>query len=398
MPERLKIALLTDNFPGSGGVGGIGTYSRSVGDELVRLGHEVHVFTGASVRKIQHKNSNGLNLWECPHWGQRRDMPLINAVEFTIKYKARAEELDRYAMMTAVRKAAANRRFDLIESPEFSALAGLMDKGKYAARLAVRLHGSTSQWRPSNQAAGLTPMDEREKSLALAADVLTVPTLNARQTTERLWNCSLDRAVVIGNPVRNGVPPKFAGPNSCSGVYFGRLEPRKGVDTIATAIGLVRKQFPNFRLHFIGTDNSWPDGTQSSQIIRQKAAQNGGEAGVEIHPSRFGADLVSAAQNAAFCVFPSRAESFGLVMLEAMAWGVPTIVSDIGPFKELAASSKSECCLFAGVESPEEFAEQMCRLLSDPELAQRIAIAGYEHARNWSVQQIVPKLLEAWMG
>jgi glycosyltransferase involved in cell wall biosynthesis len=400
MPASLKIGLLTDNFPGSGGVGGIGTYTRSVADELVKLGHEVHVFTGADVKAVTTRTSGGATIWECPHWGQRREMPLVNAVEFTVRFKAKAEDLDRYAMMTAVRKAAKGRAFDVIESPEFSALAGLIDRKKYVRRLAVRLHGSSSQWRPANQPDVLTPMDESEKALALAADVITVPTINARQTTAKLWKCELDRARVIGNPVRNGVAPKFAGPAVCTGVYFGRLEPRKGVDTLAGAIGPVRKHFPNFKMQFIGKDNHWPDGTQASEIIRRIAAATGGEGGYEILPSRFDGDLVSAAQNASFCVFPSRAESFGLVMLEAMAWGVPTIVSDIGPFRELAAAGENpaECCLFADPESPAEFADRMCQLLGDPELANRIAAAGYLHAKNWSVQRIVPALLEAWMS
>jgi glycosyltransferase involved in cell wall biosynthesis len=386
--SKLKIGLLTDNYPGSGGVGGIGTYTRSVAEELVKLGHEVHVFTGANVKKLKTRICCGATVWECPRWGQRRDMPLKNAIEFTVRFKANAEVLDRYVMMTAVRQAAQSKAFDVIESPEFSALAGLIDRKKYARRLAVRLHGSSSQWRPAGDTGALRPMDQAERALALAADVLTVPTIISRQTAAQFWNCSLDRAIVIGNPVRNGVAPNFKGPSVCSGVYFGRLEPRKGVDTIAAAIGPVRKRFPNFKLHFIGTDNWWPDGTKSSEIIRRIAASTGGEGGYEIHPSRFDGDLVAAAQNASFCVFPSRAESFGLVMLEAMAWGIPTIVSDIGPFRELAAAgnAKSECCLFADPESPAEFAEKMCLLLADGELANRMATAGYEHAKNWSVQ------------
>jgi glycosyltransferase involved in cell wall biosynthesis len=397
MLASLKIGLLTDNFPGSGGVGGIGTYTRSVADELVRLGHEVHVFTGAAIKKLSTRSSNGVTIWECPLWGQRRDMPLTKAVEFTVRYKAKAEDINRYVMMTAVRQAARGRKFDVIESPEFSALAGLMDHHKYTHRMAVRLHGSSSQWRPANQAAGLTPLDESEKSLALSADVLTVPTANARQTTAQLWNCSLDRAIVIGNPVRNGVPPKFAGPLACTAVYFGRLEPRKGVDTLAATIGPVRRHFPDFQLLLIGKDNQWPDGTRASEIIRKIAADTGGADGYTIFPSRFDGELVSAAQQSSFCVFASRAESFGLVMLEAMAWGIPTIASDIGPFRELA-TSKTECCLLADPESPADFADKMCALLSDAPRATRLANAGYEHAKNWSVQKIVPALLNAWMS
>ena len=364
MSASLKIGLLTDNFPGSGGVGGIGTYTRSVGEELARLGHEVHIFTGADVKQLTTRDSNGATVWECPHWGKRRDMPLRNAIEFTLKYKAQAEYLYRYSMMTAVRKVAKGRPFDVIESPEFSALAGLIDRKHCTRRLAVRLHGSSSQWRPADQPDGLTAVDESEKALALAADVITVPTANSRQATAKIWNCSLDRAVVIGNPVRNGVAPKFAGLVVSTGVYFGRFEPRKGVDTIAAAIGPVRKHFPGFKLLFVGADNWWSDGTKSSEIIRKIAGQTGGADGYELHPSRFDNDLITTAQNASFCVFPSRAESFGLVMLEAMAWGCPTIVSDIGPFRELAAANNTtECCLFADAESPAEFADRMCVLL-----------------------------------
>ena len=42
----MRIALVSDNYPGRGHAGGIGTYSRVVARCLSRLGHDVHVFAG----------------------------------------------------------------------------------------------------------------------------------------------------------------------------------------------------------------------------------------------------------------------------------------------------------------------------------------------------------------
>jgi len=77
-------------------------------------------------------------------------------------------------------------------------------------------------------------------------------------------------------------------------------------------------------------------------------------------------------------------EGFGLVALEAIASGKPTIVSDIPPFKEIF----SDCCLFFKKSDAKDFADKILRLLLDREFAHKVSMKGLSNARNsfsWDV-------------
>jgi glycosyltransferase involved in cell wall biosynthesis len=401
MAAKLKIGLLTDNFPHSGQVGGIGSYTRSVAEELARQGHDAHVFTFAAVQRQGMRRINGVSVWECPTWGQRREMPLPNALEFTLRYKSEATLLNRYALMVAVRRACRNGPFDVIESPEFAALGELVNNRRYAKRFAVRLHGPANQYKAPGARSAWEGVDAAEKALTLAADVITSPTDATRINIARDWNCPLDKAIVVGNPVSprnaNGALSESVTPDEQTAVFFGRLEPRKGVDTLAGALGRVRERFPKFRAKFIGKDAPvWPGDAMGAATIREIADASGGQGAYEIIPPVSDGDLVRAARSAAMCVFPSRSEGFGIVVIEAMAWGAPMVISDITPFKELCVDG--EHALFARTGDACDFAEKICRLLDDPSLRKRLVDNGREHVRNWYVEKIVGDLLKAWLN
>jgi glycosyltransferase involved in cell wall biosynthesis len=96
------------------------------------------------------------------------------------------------------------------------------------------------------------------------------------------------------------------------------------------------------------------------------------------------------------CALPSRAETCGLVFLEAMMWGVPCVAGDIGPFRELARDG--EHCFLVDPNDPGALADRICRLLADPQLAREMATNAYIHAGQWSAQRIVPRILDAWLS
>ncbi|MBC7784025.1 MAG: glycosyltransferase family 4 protein [Burkholderiales bacterium] len=384
---RLKIGLLTDNYPHTGGFGGIGSYTRSVGEELARRGHDVHIFTLSDTTELRRSTINGTTVWECPGWSKRRQMPFMNAAEFTLKYKADAVYLFRYTIMVAVRKAAQGGKFDVIESPEFGALGDLVLPGGYTRRFAVRLHGPANKWDVLRKA---------ERALTLGADVVTTPTVASREQCEELWGILIPNAIVIGNPAKPPPPMPEHQPTTQSALFFGRLEPRKGVDVLAEAVGKVRLRHPNFHMIFSGKNVPWPDGRMGSQVIRDIADSTGGTGGYTVcEPPLSDQGLLETARRGTLCIFPSRLETFGLSFLEGMMWGVPTVVTDIPPFRELAEDGVHS--LFARNEDADDLAAKICQVLDDPALAQRLGRNAQPHSMQWSVTALAPKLIDAWM-
>lgn len=78
-------------------------------------------------------------------------------------------------------------------------------------------------------------------------------------------------------------------------------------------------------------------------------------------------------------VFPSKVEGFGLPILEAMAMGVPTIVSDLEPMRSVAG----EAALLCDPDDATGLARLLERIITDDELAARLSERGRRRARQF---------------
>ncbi len=80
-------------------------------------------------------------------------------------------------------------------------------------------------------------------------------------------------------------------------------------------------------------------------------------------------------------VMPSRQETFGLVAIEAMAMGVPTLLSRGGSAVEIAGPSE-EFAVLLRPDDPFDLAQKLKMLLSDPEALKRLSVNGMKHVRE----------------
>jgi glycosyltransferase involved in cell wall biosynthesis len=80
-------------------------------------------------------------------------------------------------------------------------------------------------------------------------------------------------------------------------------------------------------------------------------------------------------------VFASRTETQGLVLLEAMALGVPVVSTAVLGTRDILDARKG--ALVPSEDVP-EFAGDVVRILRDPALREWLSREGREHARQWS--------------
>ena len=92
--------------------------------------------------------------------------------------------------------------------------------------------------------------------------------------------------------------------------------------------------------------------------------------------------------SAAFFVYPSLRESFGLPVLEAMACGTPVIASDSSAIPEVAGKA----ALLTDPNSVADLASAMYTMAHDPSLREQLIVKGQERARQFSWRESAKQL------
>lgn len=112
-------------------------------------------------------------------------------------------------------------------------------------------------------------------------------------------------------------------------LFLGRIHPIKGIDMLIRAWARVEKRYPEWELHIIGPDK---DGyllqmqSLSSELHLERIKFLGPVYGREKSKAYWSADLF---------VLPTHSENFGLAVAEALAHGLPAIVSKGAPWSGL---------------------------------------------------------------
>lgn len=151
-----------------------------------------------------------------------------------------------------------------------------------------------------------------------------------------------------------------------AGLFLGSLRLRKGVVEAVEAALLVLREHPSARFTFVG---EWWD-HQLERTLRDRARQAGGR--IEFSPPLVGPAKRDIMAAAAFFLFPPvEPEGQPLVVLEALAAGLPVVATDRGAIAETVVDDESGFIVADPV--PEELASRMLRLLRDQELRERMS-------------------------
>jgi phosphatidylinositol alpha-mannosyltransferase len=166
-------------------------------------------------------------------------------------------------------------------------------------------------------------------------------------------------------------------------LYVGRFEPRKGVMYLLKAYRQLRREGYDCRLLLVGT------GPQEREVKRYAATRR--LQGVELLGRVSDHDKARAFATADVFVSPATGrESFGIVLLEAMAAGTPIVCSDIHGYKGVVR--RGEQALLVPPRDPEAIAEAVGSLIRDPELRARMGASGRDRAVQYSWENITAKV------
>lgn len=110
-------------------------------------------------------------------------------------------------------------------------------------------------------------------------------------------------------------------------LFVGRLEAYKGGLRIVKAFASIRAQIPGWKLKFIG------DGPER-KVIEEYIHAHQLEDDVQLMGQKIKREIAAALNRSSVFIFPSEHETFGLVVAEAMASGVPVVTANSSAFPE----------------------------------------------------------------
>ena len=307
---------------------------------------------------------------------------------------------DRLVSWTALRAAIRQEAVDCdlihVQTPFLAHYAGLSAARQFGKPIIATYHTLFEEYihhyapfLPAEWLRGLARRLSRSQCNAL--DAVVVPSTAMRERLEQYGVSVPMHVLPTGIPIggftegdgrrfreRHGLP---AG-QPCA-LFVGRVAFEKSIDFLIEALFLARREVPNLVLLITG------EGPAERALHRQAKALGLGEAVRFLGYLDRQRDLPDCYAAADCFVFASRTETQGLVLLEAMAMGLPVVALAAMGTRDILASGRG--CLVPD-DDVAGFSAAMVRLLRDPVLHSRLSQEARVYALEWSDDRLATKL------
>lgn len=163
-------------------------------------------------------------------------------------------------------------------------------------------------------------------------------------------------------------------------LYVGRLSKEKNLDALVAAWAIVQRTRPDARLVVVGGEGPLRGTFKQPGIV---------EAG-----GLYGEELATVFASADVFAFPSETETFGNVIVEAAASGLPAVVAGAGAAHEHVVDGVTG--LVVDGREPAQLADAVGRLLDDRALRARFGGAAHAHAESYDLGAAVRATFEIY--
>ncbi|WP_309640357.1 glycosyltransferase family 4 protein [Flavobacterium sp.] len=378
----MHIAFLTPEYPHPKvkTTAGIGTTILNLATELIKHQHQVSVFVyGQATDEIFYENDIKIHL--------------IASKKFDIAtWFYYRKYLEKY-----INQYVDSDKIDLIEAPDWTGITAFMN---LKVPLIIRFHGSDAyfchlenrrqkiknflleKWGIQKATAYISPSDFASKITQYIFRIKHKPIIKIPS------GLSLEK---FHNPTPNDYQKGLI-------LYMGTIIRKKGVLELAPIFEKVVREYPEAQLIIVGSD-SYDIKTKlaSTWLLLQNALNGATIAKVKYLGKVPYHDIQQYIRSANVCVFPTFAETQGMVTIEAMAMQKAVVNSNIGWANEIIEDGKSGFLVHP--KEHDLFANRILQVIRNESLNATMGKAAREKvAADFDINQLVIKNIDFYLS
>ena len=359
----MKILMLTWEYPPRI-VGGIARVVHDLSKRLIKDGHEVTVVTYKDGDTPYYENDKGVEVYRVDNYIIHPNNFIDWILQLNFNLIAKATEI--------INK---KGKFDVIHAHDWLvANAAKTLKNSFNIPLISTIHATESGRNSGIHDETQRYINDTEWLLTYESTEVIVNSNYMKSHVQGLFGLPFDKINVIPNGINlnnfSGIDRdydfrrQYAMDNEKIILYVGRLVYEKGVQHLIAAMPKILENYHDSKLIIAGKGGMLDE-------LREQAYNMGLSDKVYFTGYLNSKQVQKMYKCADVAVFPSTYEPFGIVALEAMLAGVPTVVSDIGGLNEIIEHRVDGMKSYAG--NSNSIADSVLSLLYDPQLAANVS-------------------------
>ena len=373
----MKILMLSWEYPPRI-VGGIARVVHDLSKRLIKDGHEVYVVTYKDGDVPYYENDKGVQVHRIDNYIIHPNNFIDWVMQMNFNMIAKVNEL--------IEK---EGKFDVIHAHDWLvAYAAKTLKNSYNIPLVATIHATEAGRNKGIYDETQRYINDTEWLLTYEASEVIVNSNFMKGDIQRLFGLPFEKINVVPNGINlttfSGIERdydfrrQYAADNEKIILFMGRLVYEKGVQHLISAMPKILQNYNDAKLIVAG---------KGGMLDELKAQVDGMGLSNKVYFTGYlnAKQVTKMYKCADVSVFPSTYEPFGIVALEAMLAGVPTVVSDVGGLNEIVVHGEDGMKSYAG--NPNSIADSILELLYNPQLCDKIvkkAKAKVKNEYNWA--------------
>lgn len=374
----MKILMLTWEYPPRV-VGGISKVVYDLSHKMVKEGNEVTVVTYKDGDNVKYyENDKGVEVYRVDNYMIRPNNFIDWIMQLNFNMITKANEI--------INK---NGKFDVIHAHDWLvAYSAKSIKESYNIPLISTIHATESGRNSGIHDETQRYINDSEWMLTYESSEVIVNSNYMKNEVQRLFGLPYDKINVIPNGVNLQLfsnvnvdydfRRQYAMDNEKIILYVGRLVYEKGIQNLIAAMPKILDRYHDSKLIICGRGGMIDE-------LREQVKYLGIDNKVYFAGYCDSKKMQKMYKCADVAVFPSTYEPFGIVAIESMLSGTPTIVSDVGGLNEIVEHGVTGMKSYAG--NANSIADSVLALLFDPKLCASIsqnAIKKVKENYNWA--------------